>query len=113
MDNMYGIVYLITNNITNQYYIGKKALHKGKPYATYWGSCKELTADIKQYGKHNFTKEILKYCVSSYELSYCEIEYLIKYNWLNDKCYNGNISGKYFKSKLNPKCSNEHNDSGL
>jgi hypothetical protein len=73
-NNKYGVIYKITNNITGQYYIGKKALYKGKPYETYWGSCKELLADIKQYGKDKFNKEILQYCDTSYELSYYEIE---------------------------------------
>ena len=40
--------------------IGKKALNKGKPWKNYWGSSKDLLADIKLLGKHNFKKEILK-----------------------------------------------------
>ena len=101
MQNSYGLIYKITNTTNNKYYIGKKCLSKGKPWEKYWGSSKELTADIKQLGKDKFTKEVLQYCESSYELSYYEIEYMIRYNWLSDKCYNQNMSGRYFKSKLN------------
>jgi len=100
-NDTYGVIYKITNKVTGMYYIGKKALNKGKKYETYWGSSKQLTADIKQYGKEHFIKEILMYCNTSYELSYYEIEYIIKNDWLSDKCYNKNIIGKYFKNKLN------------
>jgi hypothetical protein len=96
----YGVIYKITNLENGKYYIGKKCLNKGKRWESYWGSSKELTADIKLYGKNKFTKDILRYCDNSYELYYWEIDTQIKYNWLDDKCYNQNISGKYFKSKL-------------
>lgn len=97
----YGVVYMITNHINSKYYIGKKCLHKGKKWEKYWGSCKELTDDIKREGIDNFSKEILINCFSSYELSYYEIDKMVRYNWLSDKCYNQNMSGRYFKSKLN------------
>ena len=76
-------------------------MHKGKAWDKYWGSSKELSTDIKQHGKDKFNKEVLQYCESSYELSYYEIEHMIKHNWLSDDCYNQNMSGRYFKSKLN------------
>jgi hypothetical protein len=100
-ENSYGLIYKITNTINHRYYIGKKCLHKGKAWEKYWGSSKELSADIKQHGKDKFNKEVLQYCESSYELSYYEIEYMIKHNWLSADCYNQNMSGRYFKSKLN------------
>jgi hypothetical protein len=96
----YGLVYKITNTLNQRYYIGKKCLSKGKAWDKYWGSSKDLQADIKQHGIQYFTKDILIYCDSSYELSYHEIEQMIKHDWLNDNCYNKNMSGKYFKSKL-------------
>jgi hypothetical protein len=96
----YGLVYKITNTVNQRYYIGKKCLHKGKAWDKYWGSSKDLLADIKQHGIQYFTKDILIYCDSSYELSYHEIDQMVRHNWLNDKCYNQNMSGRYFKSKL-------------
>ena len=103
--NSYGLIYKITNTINGKYYIGKKCLSKGKAWDKYWGSSKELSADIKQHGKDKFIKEVLQYCESSYELSYYEIEHMIKHNWLSNDCYNQNMSGRYFKQKLN---TNEH-----
>ena len=111
MDNSYGLIYKITNTINGKYYIGKKCLNKGKKWEKYWGSSKDLQADIKQYGVEHFTKDILIYCNNSYELSYYEIEYMIRYNWLSDKCYNQNMSGRYYKSKLNN--TNENRNSNL
>jgi len=96
----YGLIYIITNLTNQRYYIGKKCLHKGKAWELYWGSSKDLIADMKMMGKENFKKEILKICDSSYELSYHEIDQMVRYNWLSDKCYNQNMSGRYFKSKL-------------
>jgi len=96
----YGLIYIITNLTNQRYYIGKKCLHKGKAWEKYWGSSKELLADMKTMGKENFKKEILKYCDTSYELSYHEIDQMVRHNWLSDKCYNQNMSGRYFKSKL-------------
>jgi hypothetical protein len=100
MLDKYGLIYKITNTVNQKYYIGKKCLNKGVKWEKYWGSSKELTADRKMMGKEHFTKEILKVCDSSYELSYHEIDQMVRHNWLNDKCYNQNMSGRYFKSKL-------------
>jgi len=96
----YGVIYMITNHINHKYYIGKKCLHKGKKWDNYWGSCKELINDIKKEGKENFSKKVLRNCYGNLELIYYEIDTMIRYNWLSEKCYNQNISGKYFKSKL-------------
>jgi len=100
IDDAYGVIYKTTNNVNGRYYIGKKCLHKGKAWDKYWGSSIELIADMKYYGKHNFSKEIIHQCNSSYDLSYWEIDAIIKHNWLSTQCYNQNISGKYFKSKI-------------
>ena len=100
LEEKYGLIYIITNLVNQKYYIGKKALNKGKDWSKYYGSSKDLLADMKVIGKENFKKEILRYCDSSYELSYYEIEYMVRYNWLNNNCYNQNMSGRYFKSKL-------------
>lgn len=96
----YGCVYKITNKITGQYYIGKKAYHTYPKFEKYWSSCAELKEDVKYYGGKFFIKEILKECSNSYSLSYWELYYLITHNWEDKNCYNKNIGGKYFKSKL-------------
>jgi len=66
----YGFVYKITNQLTGEFYIGKKTLrsyttiNKKKVYResnwkNYWGSNKEFTQHIKEVGKDNFRREIL------------------------------------------------------
>jgi hypothetical protein len=91
-----GFVYIITNNITNRKYIGKKLAKFSKTtYKTlklkngtkkkkkirskidsdwqeYYGSNIELNKDVEQLGKENFTREILYYCKSKSECSYIE-----------------------------------------
>jgi hypothetical protein len=91
-----GFVYIITNNITNRKYIGKKLAKFSKTtyknlklkngtkkkkkirskidsdWQEYYGSNIELNKDVEQLGKENFTREILYYCKSKSECSYIE-----------------------------------------
>ena len=67
---------------------------------------------MKMMGKENFKKEILKYCDTSYELSYHEIDQMVRHNWLSDKCYNQNMSGRYFKTKLKTTHNENENRNG-
>lgn len=91
-----GFVYLITNITNNRKYIGKKLLafkktkfktvklKNGKKkrqkikgttpsdWQNYYGSSKELLADIAQLGKDQFKREILFFCKSKAECSYIE-----------------------------------------
>src|SRR5210317_368180 len=50
-------LYKITNNLTNQYYIGKR---RGKEQGRYWGSGLSIKRHIKKYGKENFTYDVLR-----------------------------------------------------
>jgi len=50
-------LYKITNNITGQYYIGKR---KGNEQGRYWGSGLRIKRHLKKYGKENFTYDILR-----------------------------------------------------
>jgi group I intron endonuclease len=54
------IIYKTTNLLTGQYYIGKDKHNNPK----YLGSGKKLVNAIKKYGKENFSKTILEYCIS-------------------------------------------------
>jgi hypothetical protein len=82
-----GFVYQITNNLTGKKYIGKKNFYfsktkqvKGKKKRTkvesdwrdYYGSNKELSADVDTYGKENFKREILMLCMSKGDFAYYE-----------------------------------------
>ena len=83
-------VYLITNIITHQKYVGKKLAKfkttkkplkgrknkrrgtKESDWKTYWGSSSHLNDDILKLGEHRFTREILHYCPSRGVASYLE-----------------------------------------
>jgi group I intron endonuclease len=54
------IIYKTTNLLTGQYYIGKDKHNN----PNYLGSGKKLVNAIKKYGKENFVKTILEYCIS-------------------------------------------------
>lgn len=81
----FGFVYLISNHINGRWYIGKKGvyasagkkgrnrLRKESDWRSYWGSSKELVADIQKYGKENFTREILSVWDTKFDLMYNEL----------------------------------------
>lgn len=74
---MYGYIYLTTNLINNRKYIGQ---HKSTEFdINYYGSGKILLQAINQYGKENFSCEILKECFSEDELNKQEEYYIEKY----------------------------------
>lgn len=123
--NDYGFIYKITNLETNKFYIGKKSfVHNKKKKLTkkelaeqtgpgrrstikieqvdsgwrnYWGSSKELLADVKLLGEDQFEKEILRFCSTKKQLTYYEIHYQIQYAVLFTNSYNDNILGKFFR----------------
>jgi hypothetical protein len=87
LENYLGFVYNITNLTNNRKYIGKKLLKrtkttqvKGKKKRTlvesdwkkYYGSNKELQADVELLGVHNFKREILRLCKTKGECNYYE-----------------------------------------
>lgn len=127
--NCIGFIYEILNFKTGKYYIGKKSLYsntkkkltkkelaeietKGrKPtfkrvikesnWKDYWGSNKQLLADIKTDGIENFQRQILKFCYTKKQLTYWEMHYQCERNVLNDeKSYNDNILAKFFTKDL-------------
>lgn len=91
-----GFIYIITNKIDGRQYIGKKILYFKKTnykvvklksgekrkkkirslvssdWPTYYGSSTELQSDIEKLGVDNFSREIIKFCKTSSELSYFE-----------------------------------------
>jgi hypothetical protein len=123
--NDYGFIYKITNLETNKFYIGKKSfVHNKKKKLTkkeiaeqtgpgrrsttkveqvdsgwrnYWGSSKELLADVKSLGKDKFEREILKFCPTKKQLTFYEIQYQIQHLVLFTDSYNDNILGKFFR----------------
>src|SRR5210317_191525 len=110
-DEYEGFVYLITNLITGQKYIGKKLAKfkvtkpplKGKKnkrrstkesdWKDYWGSSDRLNADVAELGPKNFTREILYLCKGRGEMSYIEAREQFDRRVLErDDYYNGIIN---------------------
>lgn len=121
-DEYFGFCYRITNKLTNKKYIGKKVYHRMNPkrsrkkpitdvsgkwnpdhwipsdWETYTGSCNELNEDIAKEGIGNFTFEIISQHACLGDLTYAEVEWLVKEDTLvlRDQegervYYNGNI----------------------
>jgi len=124
-DDCVGFVYLITNTITGQKYIGKKLAKFSKTtYKTvklkngnkkkkkirskidsdwqeYYGSSPNLTKDIDTLGKDKFTREILYYCKSKAETSYIEAREQFDRKVLeSNEYYNGQISVRVHGSHI-------------
>jgi hypothetical protein len=130
-EKYFGFIYKITNKETGKFYIGKKAYWHNKKkkltkkqlaelppspgrkpthevvrvesdWKTYWGSNKQLLADIKQYGENKFECWIFKQCLTKKQLTYWEMHYQCKEEVLinSNKSYNDNILGKFFTKDL-------------
>ena len=120
-----GFVYLITNTTNSRKYIGKKLAKFSKTtqrtvklkngnkkkqkirtkvdsdWRDYYGSSPELTKDVEQIGKENFTREILYYCNSKSECSYIEAREQFSRRVLESKdYYNGHIQVRVHGSHI-------------
>lgn len=123
-----GFVYKITNKTNGKFYIGKKVfwnnrktkltkkeiaeqtgpgrkpthkvVTKESDWLTYWGSNKDLLADIQELGMDNFERKILTLCKSKKELTYYELHYQCKEEVLLTDSYNDNILGKFYRRDL-------------
>jgi hypothetical protein len=111
-----GFVYRITNLTNNRMYIGKKNFYfsktkivKGKKkrfkvesdWFSYYGSNKELAADVALHGEGNFRREILRLCKSKGEFAYFETKYQFDLNVLeSDQYYNSWIMCRIHKKHL-------------
>jgi len=120
-----GFVYLITNTTNGRMYIGKKLAKFSKTtqktvklkngnkrkkkirtkvdsdWRDYYGSSPELTKDVEQIGKDNFTREILYYCKSKAECSYIEAREQFSRRVLESKdYYNGHIQVRVHGSHI-------------
>ena len=85
-------IYLTTNLITGEQYIGQ---HKGKRNDSYLGSGVILAKAIKKYGKENFKREILCFCSSQEELDKKEKEYIAFFDAVNNpNFYNLSAGGQ-------------------
>lgn len=127
-NDIYGFVYKIINRTNDKFYIGKKQIFsktkkkigkeqkaknkllniwkdyeiviKEMDWQNYWGSSKELQADVKTLGKENFDKQILKFCKNTTELTYWETAYQFKEDVLLRDSYNDTILGRFYRKTL-------------
>ena len=75
----------------------KKQVIKPSNWLKYWGSNTDLLSYIKEQGKENFTREILKICNHKKQLTYYENKYLYSLGVLENELYfNSNIQGKFY-----------------
>lgn len=129
-EDNFGFVYKITNLTDGKFYIGKKVFWNNKKHKltkkqlaeqtgpgrkptfeviktesdwqTYWGSNKQLLADIKTLGEDHFECLILQVCKTKKQLTYYEMHYQCKFECLvsPSMSYNDNILGKFFTKDL-------------
>lgn len=108
-----GFVYIITDTITNQKYIGKKSTkckRKDKKtnrrkttesdWRTYYSS-NEFIKNTAKKDKFRFKREILRLCLTKGETNFFEIEEQFKRDVLKSPEFlNFQILGKYFKKNI-------------
>ena len=112
-EGVVGFVYLISNEKTGEWYVGKKSLYSTRslpPLKGYkrkrkvtkqsnWLTYQSSSQTVKEWFSPK--KYILKYCYSQKEMTYQEIKALMCSDALEDsKCLNENISGKFFKGEF-------------
>ena len=113
----FGFVYLITNNINERQYIGRKYFWsfrkpKGKSrkvksesdWKKYYGSCPELKEDVNLFGKENFSRQILSLHSTKGKVNFEETRQLFLNEVLSQRLtgntplyYNSNILGRYYR----------------
>lgn len=84
-ENKFGFIYITTNNITGEKYLGRKTFTRG--WQNYLGSGVELKKALKEYGRENFSKDIIFYCNNADELINAEYQLSVLY----DVVRNGNF----------------------
>ena len=117
IDSFFGYVYCITNLQSGKKYIGRKYFtQRRKPrggkrrvtsesdWKKYYGSSPELKADVKDFGKLNFKREIISLHKTLGKVNYEETRQLFLNNVLTESLdngepayYNSNILGRYMK----------------
>lgn len=96
-ENYIHYIYKITNLLNNKYYIGIHSVRKGEfedlREDGYWGSGNNIKKAIREDGKENFKKEILK-IFSTREEAMEEESRMVTMREVNDpNCYNMMIGG--------------------
>ena len=99
---MLGYIYKTTNLLTGEVYVGQ---HRASELDTsYFGSGKRLKAALTQYGKENFSVEVLDTANSPEELNEKEREWVELFKQQSN-CYNINAGGAQDFERTNTKRS--------
>jgi hypothetical protein len=69
----------------------RRIVRKETDWATYWGSCNDLNADIERLGKDNFEREIISCHKTRWEWSYAELKEQVDRDVLRRKDYYNGI----------------------
>jgi hypothetical protein len=117
IQDYFGFVYLIENNLNGRKYIGRKYFFsfrtpKGKKrkvklesdWKNYYGSCPELKEDIEKFGRENFSRSIISLHKTKGKTNFEETRQLFVNGVLTEaldngtpKYYNSNILGRYYR----------------
>ena len=101
---MHYYIYKITNNVNGNFYIGRRQCECPIKMDDYFGSGKRLKAAIKKYGKHNFTKEVIRECSDYDKLVQTEKELVTNELINNNMCYNLALGGHggytFYKNRI-------------
>ena len=106
-----GFVYVITRKDDGRRYVGRKYFYtlrkeKGKTkrvrresdWKNYYGSSRDLLADVQATEKNNFERVILSLHTTKGDVNYEEVKQQFLANVLEDtKYYNDNINGKWYR----------------
>ena len=91
MEKKYNYLYQIKNNINGKLYIGVHSTDEMND--GYMGRGKNIMLAIKEFGKDNFTKTIIKFFETSYE-AYEEERKIVNKEWIKRKdTYNISCGG--------------------
>ena len=117
IQDYFGFVYLIKNNLNGRRYVGRKYFWqfrtpKGKKrkvksesdWKNYYGSCPELKEDIDKIGRENFSRTILSLHKTKGKTNFGETSQLFKCDVLTESLdngepafYNSNILGRFYR----------------
>ena len=72
-----------------------KKVTKSSGWENYWGSSKELQEAVKAEPQL-YRREIIEWCYSKKNATYCEVKHIIKNNMLEKGTYNKNLLGSLY-----------------
>lgn len=116
VEGYYGFIYKIENLIDGRCYLGRKyftkagtkqvkgkrrKIRKMSDWKDYWGSSPRLQTDLDKFGYKNFTRTILRLCLTRGETNYWEVKLQFQFEVLeSDQYYNDNIAVKFTRRNI-------------